>query len=108
MRAWRDFATGAPDEVRADAALAKAPSGELVFSVSICHAGPEDQAAPALNRHALLPPAAGWLRDAAVPPHRSISRKASFCASCHSMPSSEESPAPRARGRDLGGPDADA
>lgn len=50
MRAWRDLVASAPDEISADAALARGPSGEPVFNVSICHAGPEDEAAAAVDR----------------------------------------------------------
>ena len=50
MRAYRELAAGAPDEVSADAALATGPSGEPVFSVSACYIGPVDEGARAFDR----------------------------------------------------------
>ncbi|MGM0562274.1 MAG: FAD-binding oxidoreductase [Pseudomonadota bacterium] len=39
IRAYQDFAAQAPDEISADAALARAPSGDPVFNISFCHVG---------------------------------------------------------------------
>jgi|SRR5581483_5736044 len=43
MRFYNAFAKNAPDELSLDAALATMPSGERVFGVSVCYAGPIDE-----------------------------------------------------------------
>jgi FAD/FMN-containing dehydrogenase len=43
MRFYHTFASTAPDELSVDAALATTPSGERVFSISACYAGPIDE-----------------------------------------------------------------
>jgi hypothetical protein len=43
MRFYQDFASSAPDELSLDAALATAPSGERVFSISPCYIGPVEE-----------------------------------------------------------------
>ncbi len=40
LRAYYAFSRAAPDEVSADAALVTAPSGERLFSISVCYSGP--------------------------------------------------------------------
>ncbi|MGO4832528.1 FAD-binding oxidoreductase [Rhizobiaceae sp. 2RAB30] len=40
LRAYHAFSRTAPDEVSADAALVTAPSGERLFSISVCYSGP--------------------------------------------------------------------
>jgi hypothetical protein len=42
MRFYQEFASTAPDELSLDAALATTPSGERVFGISACYAGPID------------------------------------------------------------------
>jgi berberine-like enzyme len=44
MRFYHAFASTAPDELSLDAALATAPNGERVFSISACYAGPIEEA----------------------------------------------------------------
>jgi FAD/FMN-containing dehydrogenase len=44
MRFYHAFASTAPDELSLDAALAPAPNGERVFSISACYAGPIEEA----------------------------------------------------------------
>jgi FAD/FMN-containing dehydrogenase len=43
MRFYHAFARSAPDELSLDAALATMPSGERVFSISVCYVGPIDE-----------------------------------------------------------------
>jgi FAD/FMN-containing dehydrogenase len=40
LRLYAEFSRNAPDELSADAALSTAPSGERVFSISVCYSGP--------------------------------------------------------------------
>lgn len=50
MRVYRDVAAAAPDEISADAALARGPAGTPVFSVSLFYAGPAGEGSHALER----------------------------------------------------------
>jgi FAD/FMN-containing dehydrogenase len=49
MRFYQAFASTAPDELSLDAALATTPSGERVFSISVCYAGPIEEAEKAIK-----------------------------------------------------------
>jgi FAD/FMN-containing dehydrogenase len=49
MHFYQAFASTAPDELSLDAALATAPSGERVFSISVCYIGPIEQAEKAIQ-----------------------------------------------------------
>ena len=42
LRAYYEFSSTCPDEISADAALARTPAGEPVFGISICFMGPLD------------------------------------------------------------------
>jgi len=44
MRFYAEFSSTAPDELCLDAALVSAASGEKYFSISVCYAGPIDEA----------------------------------------------------------------
>lgn len=50
LRAYRDLAEQAPDEVSADGGLAFDPSGAPVFGLSLCYAGPEEIGEAVLDR----------------------------------------------------------
>jgi FAD/FMN-containing dehydrogenase len=50
LRAYYEFSSTCPDEVSADAALARTPAGEPVFGISICFMGPIDDGERALGR----------------------------------------------------------
>jgi FAD/FMN-containing dehydrogenase len=43
MRFYQTFASTAPDELSLDAALATMPTGEHVFSISVCYVGPIEE-----------------------------------------------------------------
>lgn len=43
MRFYSDFSRNAPDELSLDAALVTEPTGERLFSISACYAGPMEQ-----------------------------------------------------------------
>jgi FAD/FMN-containing dehydrogenase len=43
LRFYHEFSRNAPDELSADAALATAPSGERLFSISVCYSGSLDE-----------------------------------------------------------------
>jgi len=49
LRFYRDFASRAPHELSADAALATGPGGEPVLSISVCYAGPVEEGARVLQ-----------------------------------------------------------
>lgn len=49
MRFYQAFASTAPDELSLDAALATTPSGERVFSISVCYVGPIDEGERAIE-----------------------------------------------------------
>jgi FAD/FMN-containing dehydrogenase len=49
MRFYQAFASTAPDALSLDAALATAPSGERVFSISVCYIGPIEEAEKAIK-----------------------------------------------------------
>lgn len=42
LRFYREFSSNAPDDLSVDAALAATPSGQRVFSISVCYSGPLD------------------------------------------------------------------
>ena len=50
LRAYYEFSRTCPDEISADAALARTAAGEPVFGISICFMGPLDEGEPALAR----------------------------------------------------------
>ena len=43
LKAYYEFSRNAPDELSADAALVTSPSGERLFSISVCYSGPLDE-----------------------------------------------------------------
>jgi hypothetical protein len=42
LRFYYEFSSNGPDDLSADAALATLPSGERIFSISVCYSGPLD------------------------------------------------------------------
>ena len=48
LKAYYEFSRNAPDELSADAALVTSPSGERLFSISVCYSGPLDEGERAL------------------------------------------------------------
>jgi FAD/FMN-containing dehydrogenase len=43
LKTYFEFSRSAPDELSADAALVTSPSGERLFSISVCYSGPLDE-----------------------------------------------------------------
>jgi FAD/FMN-containing dehydrogenase len=60
MRFYRDLAAGAPDEVSADAGISMGSSGEPVFGITLCYAGPAKEGAAVFDR--LLAPLRATVR----------------------------------------------